>query len=194
MTAAACSKRFSSLGRRSMRAARSACTLGGIRMAEIGCARRYAPGAPTRTFVSTRVRTLSSRNSGFPSVRCTSRRSRLGAGPQQGTEEFLGPRGAQRIDPDLRVVGLASSPSHRRPPTRGSRFSFYVSPSPSRPTLALASGVLCGDGFWRERRGETGKAEDLLEVEQLQDDPSIELVGGAGRRGWTEVEVVAQLH
>jgi hypothetical protein len=80
----------------------------------------------------------------------------------------------------------------RRPVGAGSHStSPRVRPGPLWPLprvccAAMGSGASVG--------GETGKAEDVLEVEQLQDDPSIELVGGAGRRGWIEVEVVAQLH
>ena len=69
------------------------------------------PGSPTSTPVSTRVRTLSSRKKGLPSVRairsCLSG-CQAGVVPQQGLQECLGARRRQRVEPQLRVVGLAA--------------------------------------------------------------------------------------
>ena len=69
------------------------------------------PRSPTSTPVSTRVRTLSSRKKGLPSVRAIrSRLERLQAGivPQQRLQELVGARRRQRVEPQLRVVGLAA--------------------------------------------------------------------------------------
>ena len=76
---------------------------GGHLEAGEGCARRYAPGAPTSTPVSTRVRTLSSRKKGLPSVRainsCVSG-ARLGSSPSSACEHlarrWLGGSGSSR--------------------------------------------------------------------------------------------------
>ena len=66
MTAAVWRRRFSSGGRRSMRAARTACTVAGACRLSRDFARREAPRSPTSTPVSTRARTLSSRKRGCP--------------------------------------------------------------------------------------------------------------------------------
>ena len=69
------------------------------------------PASPTSTPVSTRVRTLSSRKKGLPSVRAISSclsGARLGSSPSRACEECLGAGRGQRVEPQLRVVGLAA--------------------------------------------------------------------------------------
>src|SRR6266508_4654575 len=53
-------------GDRSMRAASITWTVGGTWIAWTGCVSRYRPRSPTSAFVSTSVRTVSSRKNGFP--------------------------------------------------------------------------------------------------------------------------------
>src|SRR5260370_41165084 len=108
MAAAACSRRFSSLGSRSMREARIAWTLAGTWIAWMGAVSRYRPGSPTSAFVSTRVWTLSSRKNGFPSVRSIKRRfsPSSGVATEEGVQELLDIRRCQRINAYLGVVGL----------------------------------------------------------------------------------------
>ena len=69
MTAAVCSRRLSSAGSRSMRAASTACTVAGTCSVCRALPGDRRPGSPTSTWVSIRVRTLSSRKNGFPWVR-----------------------------------------------------------------------------------------------------------------------------
>src|SRR5207245_23477 len=71
-TAAAWRSRLSSAPSRSIRAARIACTVGGMLIVSSGLISRYAPPLPASAPTSTSVRTLSSRKSGLPSVRAIS--------------------------------------------------------------------------------------------------------------------------
>ena len=59
-------------GSRSMRAASTACTVAGTWMAGEGLRQAIGPRCPDQHPVSTRVRTLSSRKKGLPSVRSIS--------------------------------------------------------------------------------------------------------------------------
>ena len=105
ITAAVWSSRFSSGGRRSMRAARTAWTVAGTRMrlqrpAPAGRRRARRPAAP----VSTSDRTLSSRKNGLPSVRSISsalsaaarRRRRLPAAPTSSSSALSAASGSIR--------------------------------------------------------------------------------------------------
>ena len=107
MTAAVWKRRLFSGGSRSMRAASTACTVAGTGTPG-GGGQPIGPRATPRTPVSTRVRTLSSRKKGLPSVprneqRCEGCQARVI--PQQGREERLGAGRRQRIEPQLGVVG-----------------------------------------------------------------------------------------
>ena len=104
MTAAVCRRFLSSAGSRSIRAAKTAWTVAGTlhaSKARVPGDRR--PGSPTKTWLSTRVRTLSSRKNGFPSVRSISTRlsgSSVGyrplAGPGAGPSALVGAKGSSR--------------------------------------------------------------------------------------------------
>src|SRR5437773_2590918 len=69
MTAAVCRMSFSRSGSRSMRAASTACTVGGTTSSATGLTSRYAPFVPTRLPPSTSAWTTSSMKKGFPAVR-----------------------------------------------------------------------------------------------------------------------------
>ena len=84
-----------------------------------GLARRYAPGSPTSTPVSTRVRTLSSRKKGLPSVRAIKscvRGARLGSSPSRAVQELVGAGGRQR---DRAAVACSTSYCPSRAGTPG---------------------------------------------------------------------------
>jgi hypothetical protein len=94
-----------------MRAARIACAVAGICHVSGAVVTRYAPRSPTSTSVSTRVRTLSSRKKGFPSVRAISNPpsgARLWSSPRSAVSRGVGALRPQRVDPQLEVVGLAT--------------------------------------------------------------------------------------
>ena len=119
ITAAVWSSRFSSGGSRSMRAASTAWTVAGTRISSTGRVSRYAPRSPTSAPVSTRLRTLSSRKNGLPSVRsissaCSGWTRRVV--PQAGVEQLLGalPARAGRSE-----AGCSSSCCPRRGCTPG---------------------------------------------------------------------------
>ena len=112
MTAAAWSRRLSSGGSRSMRAARIACTVAGTWMRRrrrgqaVGPAlARPAPASRPASARSPRGRT------GCPrSARSAARLSgaSVGSSPEQRVEQRLGALGRQRVEPELGVVGLAA--------------------------------------------------------------------------------------
>ena len=82
-----------------MRAASIAWTVGGTWSAWTGCVSRYRPRSPASAFVSTSVRTVSSRKNGFPRL---TRSCLSGASPE------VSPRSASSSSPAL-SAGSASS-------------------------------------------------------------------------------------
>ena len=93
-----------------MRAARMACTVAGTSMLASGRDQPVASALPASAPASTRLRTLSSRKNGLPSVRsmssCLSGCSSA-LDPEQALEQVFGRLGGQRVEPKLGVVGLA---------------------------------------------------------------------------------------
>ena len=111
MTAAVCSRRFSSGGSRSMRAASTACTVAGTWMARQRL--RQAIGsrrADQHARLHQGPHALLQEEGVALGARDQQPLERRQAGivPEQGLEELVGARRRQRVEPQLGVVGLAA--------------------------------------------------------------------------------------